>query len=83
MNFFLNLTLRERFIFRNDILPEIFYHNFKGGSLDGQGAINKKDFEKAIRLRYQLVGWNADTGIPTTAKLIELGLDWLIDEVKQ
>jgi len=28
------------------------------------------------------MGWNADTGIPTTAKLIELGLDWLIDEVK-
>ncbi len=29
------------------------------------------------------MGWNPDTGIPTTAKLIELGLDWLIDEVKR
>jgi aldehyde:ferredoxin oxidoreductase len=74
---------REGFTSKDDTLPDVFYHNFKGGSLDGQGAINKKDFEKAIRLRYQLMGWNADTGIPTKAKLIELGLDWLIDEVKQ
>jgi len=35
------------------------------------------------RLRYELMGWNPDTGIPTPAKLIELGLDWLINEVKR
>ena len=74
---------REGFTFKDDTLPEVFYHNFKGGPLDGQGAINKKDFGKAIKLRYELMGWNPDTGIPTTAKLIELGLDWLIDEVKR
>jgi len=28
------------------------------------------------------MGWDADTGIPTSAKLIELDLDWLIYEVK-
>jgi len=75
-------NLREGFTSKDDTLPEVFYHNFKGGPLDGQGAIDKKDFEKAIKLRYELMGWNPDTGIPTTAKLIELGLDWLIDEVK-
>ena len=74
---------REGFTSKDDTLPEVFYHNFKGGPLDGQGAINKKDFEKAIKLRYELMGWNANTGIPTPAKLIELGLDWLIDEVKR
>ncbi|MBA7559503.1 aldehyde ferredoxin oxidoreductase [Candidatus Atribacteria bacterium 1244-E10-H5-B2] len=74
---------REGFTSQDDTLPEIFYHNFKSGPLDGQGAIDKKDFEKALRLRYELMGWNADTGIPTTAKLIELGLDWLIDEVSR
>jgi len=73
---------REGFTSKDDILPEVFYHNFKGGPLDGQGAINKNDFEKAIKLRYELMGWNPDTGIPTPAKLIELGLDWLIDEAK-
>jgi len=34
------------------------------------------------RLCYELMGWNPDTGIPTPAKLIELDLGWLIDEVK-
>ena len=73
---------REGLTSKDDTLPEVFYHHFKGGPLDGQGAINKKDFEKAIKLRYELMGWDADTGIPTPAKLIELGLNWLMDEVK-
>jgi len=73
---------REGFTSKDDTLPEVFYQNFKGGPLDGQGAINKKDFEKAIKLRYELMGWNQDTGIPAPAKLIELGLNWLIKEVK-
>jgi len=54
----------------------------KSRLLDGKFAINKEDFEKALRLRYELMGWNADTGIPTSAKLIELNLDWLIEEVR-
>lgn len=73
---------REGFTSKDDTLPEVFYHNFKGGALDGQGAIDKEDFQKALRLRYELMGWNPDTGIPTPAKLIKLDLDWLIDEVK-
>jgi len=74
---------REGFTSKDDILPEVFFNNFKGGPLDGQGAINKENFQKAIRLRYRLMGWNPDTGIPTPAKLIELGLDWLIEEVSR
>jgi aldehyde:ferredoxin oxidoreductase len=72
---------REGFTSQDDTLPEVFYHHFKGGPLDGQGAMNKKDFEKALKLRYGLMGWHPETGIPTPAKLIELGLHWLIDEV--
>ncbi len=73
---------REGFTSKDDTLPEVFYHNFKGGPLDGKFAINKEDFQKAIRLRYKLMGWDNDTGIPTSATLTELGLDWLVDEVK-
>ncbi len=75
-------NLREGFTSKDNTLPEVFYHNFKGGPLDGQGAINREDFQKALRLRYELMGWDPDTGIPSTVKLIELVLDWLIDEVK-
>jgi len=74
---------REGFTSKDDTLPEVFFHNFKDGPLGGQGAINKEDFQKAVRLRYQIMGWNPDTGIPTPAKLLELGLDWLINEVKR
>jgi aldehyde:ferredoxin oxidoreductase len=52
-----------------------FYQNFKGGPLDGKFAINKEDFEKDLKLRYELMGWNPDNGVPTPAKLIELNLD--------
>lgn len=72
---------REGFTSKDDTLPEVFYHNFKGGPLDGQGAIDKEDFQKALRLRYQLMGWNPNTGIPSPTKLFELGLDWLVEEV--
>jgi len=74
---------REGFTSKDDTLPEVFYYNFKGGPLDGQGAIDKGDFQKALKLRYELMGWGPDNGIPTPAKLIDLGLDWLIDEVKR
>jgi len=73
---------REGFTSKDDTLPEVFFHNFKGGSLDGQGAINKEDFQKALRLRYEIMGWDANSGIPTRSKLIELGLNWLVDEIK-
>ena len=52
---------REGFGSKDDTLPEVFYQNFKGGPLDGQGAINKEDFQKALRLRYQLMDWNPDS----------------------
>ncbi|MBA7627738.1 putative oxidoreductase YdhV [subsurface metagenome] len=73
---------REGFTSKDDTLPEVFFQDFKGGPLDGQGAIDKEDFQKALKLRCELMGWDPDNGIPSAAKLIELSLDWLIDEVK-
>ncbi len=74
---------REGFTSKDDTLPEVFFRDFKGGPLNGKFAIHKEDFQKALRLRYELMGWDPNNGIPTPAKLIELGLDWLIDEVKR
>jgi len=73
---------REGFSSKDDNLPEVFYHPFKRGPLDGKVAIDKVDFQNALRTRYQLMGWDVDTGIPSEAKLTELGLDWLVGEVK-
>lgn len=73
---------REGFTSQDDTLPEVFFRNFKGGPLNGKFAIHKEDFQKALKLRYELMGWDTNDGIPKPTKLIELGLDWLIDEVK-
>lgn len=74
---------REGFTSKDDTLPEVFFRDFKGGPLNGKFAIHKENFQKALRLRYELMGWDPNNGIPTPAKLIELGLDWLVDEVKR
>jgi aldehyde:ferredoxin oxidoreductase len=31
-------------------------------------------------LYYQLMGWTSD-GIPTRAKLVDLGIDWAVEEL--
>jgi aldehyde:ferredoxin oxidoreductase len=71
-------NIREGFSPRDDTLPEIFYQNFNKGPLDGTGAVNKKDFEEAIKMRYEIMDWNKETGIPERGKLIDLDLSWTL-----
>jgi len=76
-------NLREGLTAKDDTMPDVFYENFKGGKLDNTGAMDKKDFEKAIKTRYSIMGWDEKTSIPTKGKLIDLGLDWLVEEVEK
>ena len=76
-------NIREGFTSNDDKIPELFFHNFNGGPLHGKGAMNRKDFEKAKRFRYQLMGWDEKSGIPTESKLVDLELDWLVDIIKK
>jgi aldehyde:ferredoxin oxidoreductase len=76
-------NLREGITEKDDKLPEVFFQNFKGGLLDGTGGIDKEKFKKAIILRYEMMGWDRQTGIPSNGKLVELGLEWLIPDIKQ
>jgi len=43
-------------------------------------AINKKDFKKAIRLPYELISGDVDTGVTSYDKLIELSLELFIEK---
>jgi aldehyde:ferredoxin oxidoreductase len=72
-------NIREGFTAKDDTLPEIFFSNFSDGPLKGKGALQRKDFEEAKRLRYELMEWNKE-GKPSRGKLIELDLDWLVEE---
>ena len=71
-------NIREGFTAQDDTIPEIFFTNFTEGPLKGKGAIKREDFEEAKKLRYELMGWDKE-GKPGRAKLIELDLEWLIE----
>ncbi len=58
-----------------DRLPKRLYQALKGGASDGW-VIEAPEVENAITLYYEMAGWDKE-GVPTRAKLAELGLQWL------
>ncbi len=75
-------NIREGFTPKDDILPEIFYQNFNQGPLDGTGAVDRKGFEKALKMRYELMNWDPVNGIPEKGKLVDLDLSWTLEFLK-
>lgn len=73
-NWRMGLTIKD------DRLPEKFFEAFNGGPLDGKPGLDRKAFDQAIKLFYEMAGWEIGTGRPKAAKLYELGLDWLVDK---
>ncbi|HIC88536.1 MAG TPA: aldehyde ferredoxin oxidoreductase [Anaerolineae bacterium] len=69
-------NVREGFTPADDTLPQRLFEPLRNGKLAGHG-MNRETFEQALRLYYEMAGWDPQTGMPTRAKLIELGLDWL------
>ncbi len=60
-----------------DTLPKrLFDEPLKGGKSDGV-SIPRDEFKMALDTYYKLAGWNAATGMPSQAKLAELGLEWI------
>ena len=62
-----------------DTLPPKMTIPLEGGPSDGL-AVSEDEFEAAKRLYYRMAGWD-DDGRPTRAKLDELALGWLADEL--
>ena len=69
-------NIKAGFTSQDDQLPEIFFTNFNNGPLEGKGAINKEKFEEAIKLRYEMMGWD-ENGVPRSSKIKEMELDWI------
>lgn len=76
-------NLREGFSSKDDTLPEVFFQNFKGGPLDGTGAIKREVFKRSLRLYYEIMGWDVNSGVPSPGKLIDLDIDWLVNNSKE
>jgi aldehyde:ferredoxin oxidoreductase len=69
-------NLREGFAASDDTLPQRMFEPLQNGRLAGQ-AIDRDEFAQALQFYYQMVGWDKE-GVPTTAKLHELGLGWAV-----
>lgn len=72
-------NLREGLTAKDDTLPARFFQPMEGGTLKGK-KIDREEFSKALKLYYEMMGWESETGIPKEAKLAELDLDWLYKE---
>lgn len=66
---------REGFTPKDDLLPARLHEAFADGPLKGV-RIDPDTFARALRLYYQMEGWDPETGWPTFAKLAELGIEW-------
>lgn len=59
----------------DDYLPRRFFTAFTSGPLKGV-AVNQKELKLATEAYYGMMGWDKK-GVPTPAKLQELGIDWV------
>jgi aldehyde:ferredoxin oxidoreductase len=79
LNLLRALNAREGVGAEADTLPPKLFVPLQGGPTDGV-AITTEEFEAAKALYYQMVGWD-ENGRPTRAKLEELALSWVADEL--
>lgn len=68
-------NVREGFTPEDDTLPERFFEPMENGALKGE-TIDRDAFFKLIKDYYTMSSWDQN-GVPTTAKLGELGLEWI------
>jgi len=70
-------NVREGFTRKDDILPErIMTEPLPGGASKGQ-LISKEDLDRMLDEYYTVRGWDLKSGVPTRAKLEELGLGYV------
>jgi aldehyde:ferredoxin oxidoreductase len=70
-------NVREGLSSKDDYLPDRLFEVLEAGT-PREKKITREDFAKTLKLYYQSMGWDPQTGIPTEGRLSFLGLDWLI-----
>jgi aldehyde:ferredoxin oxidoreductase len=67
---------REGLTEKDDWLPDRFFEPHTSGALS-EVALDPEKFKSAIKTYYKMMGWDKN-GKPTSAKLEELEIDWVI-----
>jgi aldehyde:ferredoxin oxidoreductase len=68
---------REGFTIKDDRLPERLFDPKPDGPNAGQKMFTKEDFNRAVRIFYEMSGCDPATGRPHHGKLLELELEWV------
>jgi aldehyde:ferredoxin oxidoreductase len=71
---------REGFDRSNDVIPEKLFKPLKGGVSDGW-VLDRNEINTAMDKYLEFCGWDVKTGNPTRAKLDELDLGWVADQL--
>ncbi len=66
---------------KDDTLPDRLFEGLQAGFLKGS-RLDRQEFEKAVPLYYEMMGWDRQTGVPTEGKLHELGIGRAQDLVR-
>jgi aldehyde:ferredoxin oxidoreductase len=74
LNMLRQFNAREGFTRAQDRLPKKFFKPLGGAGPTAGVALDEKEFEAALDTYYGLMGWTRD-GLPTPAKLAELGIE--------
>ena len=68
---------REGITIKDDRLPKRLFKPKPDGPDAGKQIFKADDFKKAVRLYYEMIDCNPDTGRPSQTKLRELALEWV------
>ena len=79
LNLMRAFNAREGFTSAQDKLPRKLFRPLSGGPSDGI-AVTAEEMSAALPTYYAMCGWDAE-GRPTRAKLEELGIAWVADEL--
>ena len=77
VNMMRQLNAKRGFNRKHDHLPERLSKRLPDGPAKGK-CVDSEAFVKMLDLYYGLMGWDRNTGNPTEAKLLELGLEWTL-----
>jgi aldehyde:ferredoxin oxidoreductase len=80
LNMMRAFNAREGMDRMNDVIPEKLFKPLKGGVSDGW-RLDRAEIDSALDTYFEFCGWEVETGVPTRAKLEELDLAWVADQM--
>lgn len=73
----------EGFTIKDDQLPRRLFDPKPDGPNAGERIFTEKEFQKGIEMFYEVIGCNPETGRPNRGKLVELGLEWVEELLRE